>query len=89
MPALLVRKGSDANSQPRISSTLPADPPTSYLLGSMSDQPNRSSPGVALVTGAAERIGAAIAKALARSGWRVVVHYRSRQTSPGAANAPG
>jgi len=77
MPALLVRKGSDANSQPRISSTLPAAPPTSYLLGSMSDQPNRSSPGVALVTGAAERIGAAIAKALARSGWRVVVHYRS------------
>jgi len=32
---------------------------------------------VALVTGAADRIGAAIAKALAKSGWRVVVHYRS------------
>jgi NAD(P)-dependent dehydrogenase (short-subunit alcohol dehydrogenase family) len=31
----------------------------------------------ALVTGAADRIGAAIAKALAAAGWRVVVHYRS------------
>jgi NAD(P)-dependent dehydrogenase (short-subunit alcohol dehydrogenase family) len=31
----------------------------------------------ALVTGAADRIGAAIAKTLARAGWRVVVHYRS------------
>ena len=38
---------------------------------------NQSSPGTALVTGAADRIGAAIAKALARDGWRVVVHFRS------------
>src|SRR5258708_38404090 len=29
----------------------------------------------ALVTGAARRIGAAIARDLATSGWRVVVHY--------------
>ncbi|HKF71990.1 MAG TPA: SDR family oxidoreductase [Stellaceae bacterium] len=29
----------------------------------------------ALITGAARRIGAAIARDLARSGWRVVVHY--------------
>ncbi|MBI4922075.1 MAG: SDR family oxidoreductase [Devosia nanyangense] len=32
---------------------------------------------IALVTGAADRIGATIAKALAREGWRVVVHYRA------------
>ncbi|MBN9308080.1 SDR family oxidoreductase [Devosia sp.] len=32
---------------------------------------------VALVTGAADRVGAAIARRLARSGWAVIVHYRS------------
>ncbi|WP_423067218.1 SDR family oxidoreductase [Devosia sp. CN2-171] len=32
---------------------------------------------VALVTGAADRIGAAIARRLAREGWAVLVHYRS------------
>lgn len=32
---------------------------------------------VALVTGASERIGAAIAKGLAAAGWKVVIHYRS------------
>jgi NAD(P)-dependent dehydrogenase (short-subunit alcohol dehydrogenase family) len=32
---------------------------------------------VALVTGAADRIGAAIAQTLARAGWSVVIHYRS------------
>jgi len=32
---------------------------------------------VALVTGAADRIGAAIAERLAAEGWKVVVHYRS------------
>jgi len=34
--------------------------------------------GVALVTGAADRIGAAIARALARQGHAVIVHYRSQ-----------
>jgi NAD(P)-dependent dehydrogenase (short-subunit alcohol dehydrogenase family) len=40
--------------------------------------PTAASPSrVALVTGAADRIGAAIAERLAASGWKVVVHYRS------------
>jgi len=43
----------------------------------MSAPSNHPSPGTALVTGAADRIGAAIARALAVAGWRVVVHYRS------------
>lgn len=42
---------------------------------------NRSAPSqdypVALVTGAADRIGATIARRLAREGWAVLVHYRS------------
>ena len=42
---------------------------------------NRSNPpkpnAIALVTGAADRIGAAIARRLAREGWAVLVHYRS------------
>ncbi|HEY4202868.1 MAG TPA: SDR family oxidoreductase [Devosiaceae bacterium] len=33
--------------------------------------------GVALVTGAADRIGAAIARGLAAAGYKVVIHYRS------------
>ena len=33
--------------------------------------------GVALVTGAADRIGASIARRLAANGWAVIVHYRS------------
>jgi len=35
--------------------------------------------GVALVTGAADRIGAAIATELAAAGHRVVIHYRSQE----------
>lgn len=34
-------------------------------------------PGVVLVTGAARRVGAAIARVLHASGWNVVVHYRA------------
>lgn len=33
--------------------------------------------GVVLVTGAARRVGAAIARVLHASGWRVVIHYRA------------
>lgn len=33
--------------------------------------------GVALVTGAADRVGAAISRRLATAGWAVVVHYRA------------
>jgi NAD(P)-dependent dehydrogenase (short-subunit alcohol dehydrogenase family) len=32
---------------------------------------------IALVTGGAKRIGAALARALAQQGWHVVIHYRS------------
>ncbi len=39
--------------------------------------PNSGPPRVALVTGAADRVGAALAGRLAREGWAVVVHYRS------------
>jgi NAD(P)-dependent dehydrogenase (short-subunit alcohol dehydrogenase family) len=39
--------------------------------------PDSDSGRVALVTGAADRVGAAIARRLAREGWAVVVHYRS------------
>lgn len=40
--------------------------------------------GVALVTGAADRIGASIARRLAANGWAVIVHYRgSREKAAG------
>lgn len=39
--------------------------------------PHSIPPRIALVTGAADRIGAAIALALSAAGWRVVIHYRA------------
>lgn len=49
------------------------------------------SPGVALVTGAADRIGAAIARGLAAAGYQVVIHYRSSADDAEklAASIPG
>lgn len=38
---------------------------------------NKTHHGTALVTGAARRVGAAIAQDLARAGWAVAVHYNS------------
>ncbi len=41
------------------------------------DEPdNANTPGVALVTGAAVRLGREIALDLGRAGWRVIIHYR-------------
>lgn len=42
---------------------------------------------VALVTGAGDRIGAAIARRLARDGWAVVVHYRNSRDKADAVAA--
>lgn len=47
------------------------------------NHPNKQAPRVALVTGAARRIGAAIAKTLHQAGFRVVIHCH---TSTKAAN---
>lgn len=41
---------------------------------------SRPQPGTVLITGAARRIGRAIALALANDGWSVAVHYRTSQS---------
>jgi len=43
----------------------------------MTSASTHPAPGAALITGAADRIGAAIARRLAAAGWAVVIHYRS------------
>jgi NAD(P)-dependent dehydrogenase (short-subunit alcohol dehydrogenase family) len=52
---------------------------------------NRSAPAsalpVALVTGAGDRIGAAIARRLAQQGWAVVIHYRNSASKAEAVAA--
>jgi NAD(P)-dependent dehydrogenase (short-subunit alcohol dehydrogenase family) len=55
--------------------SLPIHAAAAYLHKPMSPHPRPHS--VALVTGAADRIGAAIATALAAAGWQVVIHYRA------------
>jgi NAD(P)-dependent dehydrogenase (short-subunit alcohol dehydrogenase family) len=47
-------------------------------------QPLTNVPAVALVTGAGNRIGAALAKALAGAGYAVVIHYRSDEDGANA-----
>jgi NAD(P)-dependent dehydrogenase (short-subunit alcohol dehydrogenase family) len=46
------------------------------VLETMSPDPQKIAPKVALVTGAAKRIGRVIALALARQGWDIALHYR-------------
>lgn len=45
------------------------------------------SKGVALITGAADRIGAAIASALANDGYKTIIHYNSSGTKADALSA--
>jgi NAD(P)-dependent dehydrogenase (short-subunit alcohol dehydrogenase family) len=46
------------------------------VLETMNPDPEKVAPKVALVTGAAKRIGRVIALALARQGWDIALHYR-------------
>ncbi|MFN4211681.1 MAG: SDR family NAD(P)-dependent oxidoreductase, partial [Devosia sp.] len=55
-------------------------------MSNRSASPSPSQP-VALVTGASDRIGAAIALALARAGHAVVIHYRSNADGARAVRA--
>lgn len=48
----------------------------------MENSVNRRQPGIALITGGAQRLGKAMTEHLARQGWNVAIHYN---TSGGAA----
>ena len=69
--------------------TLPAAASNAYLGKPMKTPANQltKAPRTALVTGAADRIGATIAKALAKDGWQVVIHYRSSAEKAAATAA--
>ena len=76
MPHPRAPEGQTAGCQPPIDA-LPAAGSTSYFYSAMPPEPNRNSPAVALVTGAANRLGAAMAQTLASRGYAVIIHHRS------------
>src|SRR5690606_17678755 len=73
-PCALRRKRHSTYVPYGVTGTLSAAASSPYLGRPMKKPTNQDR--VALVTGAANRLGAAMARALAAAGWAVVVHHR-------------